>query len=303
MKTQGSRIEELYRQTFDGFEADIPDGAWSNIEQSLDSGLPGSDAPQAVRGPKAGGLIAGGAAVVGIIVAGWLYFGNPGAEQVAPQPELRQETVMPPDEGAKVEAVAAAPAARQETQAPIPSVSNEQPAAAVADRPDSHEYFTASDEVVPLPRQEASVNRMNRLPASSLREPAAATRPAPDPGNDVAAYAGTAGADPSGEAESADHEAAAATYTLSYPNIITPNGDGLNEIFVVESEHISGLQVWVYDMNSRLVHYWNNLHGFWDGTLDNGEPAPEGKYVIDIFAIREDGQPPRKQRLTLTLKR
>jgi len=303
MKAQGNHSEELYRQIFDVFEAGIPDGAWANIEQSLDGGMPGNDASQAVRGPKAGGLIAGGAAVVAVIVAGWLYFADPGAEQVAQAPAPRQETAASPGEGMQEEAVAAAPAARPETPAPDISASNEQPAVAAADRPDSHEYFTASDEVVPLPRQEASVNRMNRLPASSLREPAAATRPAPEPGKDVAALEEAAMADAAGEAESSGHERAAAAVRLNYPNVITPNGDGLNEIFVVESEHITGLQVWVRDMNGRLIHYWNNLHGFWDGTLDNGEPAPEGKYLIDIFAIREDGQPLREQPLTLILKR
>jgi gliding motility-associated-like protein len=89
---------------------------------------------------------------------------------------------------------------------------------------------------------------------------------------------------------------------MDYPNIITPNGDGKNEIFVIESENITSLRVQVRDMNGRLIHEWNNLHGFWDGRLGNGDQAPEGTYLINIFAVRADGQAVHKP-ATLELKR
>jgi gliding motility-associated-like protein len=98
-------------------------------------------------------------------------------------------------------------------------------------------------------------------------------------------------------------EAKAKSHKLDYPNVITPNGDGKNEIFVVESDYILTLQVQVLDMSGKIVHQWNNLHGFWDGRLQNGEPAPEGKYLINIFAVREDGTPVHEPPLTLILKR
>ena len=69
---------------------------------------------------------------------------------------------------------------------------------------------------------------------------------------------------------------------LKYGNIFTPNGDGWNDRFRVESEcEIFQFSMLIYNRWGQLVHESQNISYGWDGYV-NGEPASEGTYYFTV---------------------
>jgi gliding motility-associated-like protein len=74
----------------------------------------------------------------------------------------------------------------------------------------------------------------------------------------------------------------------SIPNVFTPNGDGMNDLFKIEGEKLTQLEVAVFNKAGKQVYRWNGPDGGWDGRLLSGETAPEGTYFYVIFARGAD---------------
>lgn len=65
---------------------------------------------------------------------------------------------------------------------------------------------------------------------------------------------------------------------LSIPNLFTPNGDGVNDLFVIEGlEHYSSPKLVVRDKNGRQVYQQNDYKNTWDG-----ENCPDGVYSYEF---------------------
>lgn len=74
-------------------------------------------------------------------------------------------------------------------------------------------------------------------------------------------------------------------------NAFSPNGDGINECFVVEgAESIDG-ELRIYTRDGRLLYRTRSLSQGWDGRLATGEFAPEGTYIFDIFVGSSEAGP------------
>jgi gliding motility-associated-like protein len=84
---------------------------------------------------------------------------------------------------------------------------------------------------------------------------------------------------------------------LFIPNVFTPNNDGLNDIFKIESSGIEyGFKIW--DRWGKLV--FNNEgdeNRFWNGNLFNtGKPCAEGVYMYVLEGTRnKDGKKIKRQ--------
>jgi len=80
---------------------------------------------------------------------------------------------------------------------------------------------------------------------------------------------------------------------INYPNVFSPNGDGLNDYFFPRNLLTKGLNSFKLDIYNRwgqLVFTTNTLDGRgWDGKF-NDVAQPEGVYVYNIDATFKDGQ-------------
>ena len=76
------------------------------------------------------------------------------------------------------------------------------------------------------------------------------------------------------------------------PNCFTPDGDGINEIWLPQGEGVdeSNYDCYIYDRFGRLVFHTDNLRQGWDGT-ENGKKLPLGTYVYVIQTSTMDNVP------------
>lgn len=78
--------------------------------------------------------------------------------------------------------------------------------------------------------------------------------------------------------------------TLEIPNVFSPNGDGVNDVFKPICIGIDSLEASIYNRWGDLVGWWNGVNGWWDGySVIAGLPASEGVYYFHIKAQGVDG--------------
>ena len=86
---------------------------------------------------------------------------------------------------------------------------------------------------------------------------------------------------------------------IKVPNVFTPNGDGINDEFVVKFFSMETVQITLLNRWGRKVHYWesDNVRGFdgtwaetvWDGKLMGGRYASPGVYYYNVVGEGRDG--------------
>ena len=80
---------------------------------------------------------------------------------------------------------------------------------------------------------------------------------------------------------------------IAVPPLITPNGDGINDRFVVSLASVTSYQIEIFNRWGSIVYTSKNIFEDWDGTY-HGQPLPAGAYFYVIQAFDKDRQPIRK---------
>jgi gliding motility-associated-like protein len=73
------------------------------------------------------------------------------------------------------------------------------------------------------------------------------------------------------------------------PNVFTPNGDGNNDEFFVNSKYIKKIQLTVIDNKQNIVFSTNVVDFRWNGFNKSGQPVKDGTYYYIIVAEDESG--------------
>ena len=73
------------------------------------------------------------------------------------------------------------------------------------------------------------------------------------------------------------------------PNVFTPNGDNINEVFSFELKGVKNFEAQIFNRWGQKLYSWNALNGGWDGKLSNGEWASEGTYyfIVDYTDVED----------------
>ena len=81
-------------------------------------------------------------------------------------------------------------------------------------------------------------------------------------------------------------------FTFYAPNCVTPNGDGLNEVFlpIGEGWDLNQFDLWIFDRWGLMFHHTTNPYGGWDGTK-NDHKVQEDTYVWKVSLFDVFGNP------------
>jgi gliding motility-associated-like protein len=74
------------------------------------------------------------------------------------------------------------------------------------------------------------------------------------------------------------------------PNIFTPNNDGNNDYFFVESKNIEEYHLMIMDVKGNLIYTTKNIDDKWDGITLSGTLISEGQYIVILAARGTDGK-------------
>jgi gliding motility-associated-like protein len=70
-----------------------------------------------------------------------------------------------------------------------------------------------------------------------------------------------------------------ARFALFVPNVFSPNGDDVNDRFLITGAGFREIRMLVYDRWGRQVHNYRGNQPAWDGRNSSGAILPEGVYV------------------------
>jgi gliding motility-associated-like protein len=89
---------------------------------------------------------------------------------------------------------------------------------------------------------------------------------------------------------SVSNEACVPTRSLIYvPNVFTPNGDGVNDIFMAKGMYISKFSMQIFDRWGTRVFQSDKLNEGWDGRYKNSTTVLDA-YRYLIVALGVDGK-------------
>ena len=87
---------------------------------------------------------------------------------------------------------------------------------------------------------------------------------------------------------------------VAVPNVFTPNGDGTNDLFVINFWSMQSIEITIFNRWGRRIHYWehDDIRGFentwsetvWDGRLMGGRFASPGVYYYNVVGVGRDGE-------------
>jgi gliding motility-associated-like protein len=73
------------------------------------------------------------------------------------------------------------------------------------------------------------------------------------------------------------------------PNAFTPNGDGVNDAFLVYGTAIGSIKLMIYNQWGTQLFISTDISKGWDG-IYKGQKAPAGTYIYALEAIMQDGK-------------
>ncbi len=74
-------------------------------------------------------------------------------------------------------------------------------------------------------------------------------------------------------------------FTLYIPGAFTPNGNGLNEVFMAKGQYIKTFEMYIFDRWGMQLFHSNDINNGWNGTVKGGSiVAQEDTYVYKIIA-------------------
>ncbi len=79
-------------------------------------------------------------------------------------------------------------------------------------------------------------------------------------------------------------------FTLYIPDAFSPNGDGLNDVFMPKGSYIKDYEMYIFDRWGMKLFYTNNIMNGWDGTVHGGSTiSQEDTYIYQINVTDTQG--------------
>lgn len=79
------------------------------------------------------------------------------------------------------------------------------------------------------------------------------------------------------------------------PNIITPNGDDINDVFIIRAVGYESLTCTIVNRYGSPVYIYYGLNGTWDGYTHAGVLVSPGTYFVYVELVNSAGETSTRQ--------
>ena len=296
MKNDLENIDQLFKESFDGFEADVDPGIWNAIQSSIGS----SSLASTVVGKTLALKVAAGILVVGSLTA-VIY--TTSINRVASELEV-VEQIPPASVALNTESAIAVKSQEKPTVVdlleehhPINKhkvISNKKniektPAKEIAVQPEKIKKSVEAD----IPKEEEPVVVSEKATRSEEKSVVEADVEQQDFVQSEAIENDEIKEVNWEETVQLKKEKRSPSIAKEkIPRRLSPNGDGIGDVLSVEGENIKEFHATILNVtNGKVVFEWFWLEGFWDGRDLMGNKVPKGTYMLQIVASGEDGEP------------
>lgn len=281
-------IKDLFREKLQSHEVMPSEAVWSNVSSSL-----GHSAASA-SGLGASSILKIAAVAVGVTTAGvasYFYFNSEESSPKVTEKIVLQEEVL--DEPLSSETLEVEQKDKSSSepiiQSETPTISNRQ-ISEVKDQ-ESQPDLTAQESLPvsnPSEKQADFDVQENTITENVITSPSSLEETEPVEEN-VSLVNNVLETPEVLEQEiiqalESDEAVLPAEENIVLPNIFTPNGDRVNDLFSIEMSEKSEFQIIVLDAKNQIVFKSNDSNFEWDGTMLSGAPAPAGNYLYYFSA-------------------
>lgn len=86
------------------------------------------------------------------------------------------------------------------------------------------------------------------------------------------------------------------SYSIAVPNAFSPNGDGINDYFIMKGTAIiNSFSMKIYSRNGDLVYSGDDFYKGWNGKINAGSTAPIGVYIFEMELAEASGRSSKYQ--------
>jgi len=276
-------IDEVFKQAFDGFESNVDPSVWSNVQHSISSGSGGSSTPQ-VEPSTVSGIVGKSIAlkiITGVIAVGTIGAGaylapdffeaneNVVVENIAIENNVVSEKVDEAEvvkENTKEEATIVHETIIEESTVSVESNTEEVQESIIIEEVSSQPEVKSSETEVKAVVSEASV-KSDEAEVNEQKE---------NQQEKIEETASQIEEEIIQEPTPIKKEAVVGVI----PNVITPNGDGENDIIKITGEDLEAIEIFIMDVNGKMVFQFQSLDDVWNGKDKEGNDLLPGSYYM-----------------------
>jgi flagellar hook assembly protein FlgD len=301
VKNELKNIDQLFKETFDGFEADVDPSVWTNIQGVIAA----SSGSASVVGKSIALKVTAGILALGAL-AGGVYFAS--TYDSSPESETAVNAPITNNTLTTAEIIVAELQEKQAVdEAVVKIVSPAEERIAVpnkknrVERPSTkntvqHQKSSIEEGIV----ADATISKRKTAVASSEKENSSVEKTVEESHIEPQVVVKKAEIEKEAIQDGSWEEDARLEKEKRSPSIdqekiprkFSPNGDGIGDLVTVQGRNIKKFHATILSTsNGKVIFEWFLIEGFWDGRDLLGNKVSKGTYMLQVVASGEDGKP------------
>ena len=275
MSDEKDILKDLFSEKLENYEAKVNPALWNSIASKI--AVPA--ATSAVVGKTVLSKIIIGSSIAAAVAIGGYIFLTPSENTTTPT----KETVVPKEQVSKsntskafVEVEEAVVASQNKTKS-------------VSIKNTDNQDVTVNNELIPTHSNEHGGEVVTTIRTETTEEIITTIKHSPDAPAEksVSKTTKTTRQELQREKQKSDQE----DNTIeNLPNVFTPNNDGSNDYFSIQSSGVKDFSIVVMDNQNSVVFKSDDANFKWNGVDLKGDQVPEGNYIYYITGYNAKGK-------------